>query len=609
MLSFALALTLVQPVNGEWPCYGRDAGGLRFSPLAAITRANVGTLENAWTARTGDLSDLVGKPSSNFEATPIMVGGTLYLSTPFSRVLALDPDTGKQKWAFDPQIPKFKPNAGEPFTSRGVSAYTDPKTGKTRIFIATYEGRLIALDGETGKVIDSFGDHGTIDLRLGVGDLQPGEYGITSPPAVVNNTVVVGSLVADDRRVDAPSGVVRAFDARTGNLLWAWDPLGPTRGAANAWAPISADATRNLVFVPTGSESPDFYGGTRKGDDRDADSIVAINATTGRKVWAFQVVHHDLWNYDIPAQPILATIQKKGKRIAVVVALTKMGFVFVLNRDTGKPVFPVVERPVPQSDVPGEVTSKTQPFPTLPKSLAPQSLSPSDVFGLSPQQKENVRRRLQPLRNEGLFTPPSLKGNLQNPGFLGGCNWSGGSYDPTTNTLYANTNHFASIATLVPRDKPVPGVSEQAGAPYSILQGWFSSSGRIPGNPPPWGTLSAVDLGTGKLKWEVPLGYMTPLAGIKGYESWGSINLGGSFVTTTGLVFIGASFDDHIRAFDSHTGKVVWQADLPAGGQATPMTYRSPKTGRQYIVICAGGHHGLGTTQGDYIVAFALPKR
>lgn len=623
MLSLLAALSFVSSPGGEWPCYGNDPGGQRFSRLSQITKANVAKLQVAWTYRTGDLATDPGSPSSNFEATPIMVDGTLFVSTPFSRVLALNPDTGRLKWAFDPKIVRTKPTASQPFVSRGVSTWKDPRTGRRSIYIGAYDGRLISLNAATGRPNPGFGKDGSVDLLDGLGHIVPSEYTVTSPPAIIRGLVVVGSCILDNQRVDAPSGVVRAYDARTGALKWTWDPLGPDRkaagdddgpilpGAGNAWSVISADPARGLLFIPTGSPSPDFYGGLRPGSDRYADSVTAVRAGSGKTVWSFQAVHHDLWDYDVPAQPILARV--KGR--AAVVVMTKMGHVFVLDRATGKPLLPVRERPVPASDVPGEKAWPTQPFPVRPAPLIAPKLDVEDGWGVTPQERDFVRNKLRGLRNEGIFTPPSERGALLNPGNLGGNNWSGGSYNPLTQTLFTNTNSLASYVFLIPQDKiaaeraRLPGheIGIQLGAPYGMRREWLFGHNGIPGNPPPWGQLHAVDLRAGRRRWAAPLGVMPQLAGRPEAAQWGSPNLGGSFVTATGLVFIGASLDPTIRAFDAATGAVLWKADLPAGGQAAPMTYRSPKTGRQYVVICAGGHHGLGSKLGDSIVAFRLP--
>lgn len=626
--------------QGEWPCYGRDSGGARFSPLTQIDRANVSSLKVAWTYRTGDIIDPKNGPGGAFECTPILMDGTLYLSTPYSRIIALNAKTGKEKWTYDPGIDRSADRNFEPFVSRGVATWVDDRLPpgdphRRRIFYGTYDARLIALYAANGKLCKDFGKAGQVDLKQGVGEIVNREYNMTSPPAVIHNLVIIGSSIADNHRVTAPNGVVRAYDARTGELRWKFEPVprdkaDPARkswagdsadrtGAGNAWSILSTDPERNLVFVPTGSASPDFYGGERVGNNRYADSVVALRADTGKVVWSFQVVHHDLWDYDVPAQPALITVHRNGQEVPAVAVATKMGNLFILDRETGKPLFPVVERPVPQGGVEGERLSPTQPFPVLPRPLVPQTLSPDDAWGLTPAYREEARRRIASVRYGSLFTPPSLQGTILYPGNLGGMNWSGTSFDPVHGLLIANTNHLATLITLIPRKallqpgkmdaevKAHPGAEygRQTGTPYVLRREWLLNAKRLPQTPPPWGTLSAVDLTTGALRWEVPLGTLPGMEQVPGSAQWGSINLGGSFVTASGLVFIAATMDDCLRAFDVETGKELWKTHLPAGGQAAPMTYQLG--GKQYIVICAGGHSRLGTTAGDYVIAFTLP--
>lgn len=626
--------------SADWPAYGRDAGGSRFAPLDQINRANVSQLKTAWTYRTGaEDVNAAGKHNAAFESTPILVDGTLFLTTPYSRVIALDPVTGAERWTFDPQI-ALERRYSE-MTSRGVSAWpaaTDKKKAARRIFVATLDARLIALDAATGKAISGFGENGVVDLKR---DVRLGTYNgyqnyqVTSPPAVIGDLVVVGSAIGDNGGVEMERGVVRAFDAVTGKLRWSFDPIpkseaDPARktwagesavktGAANAWSIISADAERDLVFIPTGSPSPDFYGGERKGDNRYANSVVAIKASTGKIVWHFQVVHHDLWDYDVPAQPMLINLKRGGKEIPAVVIGTKMGLLFVLDRRDGKPVFPIEERPVPQTDVPGEQSSATQPFPKLPRPLVPHQLKAEDAWGLTDKDRAYCREKIASLRNEGIYTPPSLKGTLAIPGNVGGMNWSGMSFDPTRNLLFVNTNIIPFELKLIPRaefDKTrTDGITNrvkgefarQTGTPYGMYREPLMSPTGTPCIPPPWGKLTAVDMASGEFRWDVPLGRIPQLAliGNKAAE-YGSINLGGSMVTAGGLVFIAAAMDDKLRAFDSETGKVIWEGQLPASAQAAPMTYAVG--GKQFVVVCAGGHGKLGTKRGDHVVAFALPQ-
>jgi quinoprotein glucose dehydrogenase len=622
----------------DWPAYGRDAGGARYSPLSQINRGNVGRLKPAWTYRTG--AEEVKAASSNnaaFEATPILVDGLLYLTTPYNRVIALDPATGRERWTYDPQVPLDRRYSE--LTSRGASAWPaadDRRANKIkaarRIFVATIDARLIALEAETGKPISGFGENGQVDLTREVRVLDRGDYQVTSPPAVIGGLVVVGSSIGDNRGVELERGVVRAYDALTGKLRWSWDPIpkderDPARktwagesaaktGAANAWSIISADPERDLVFVPTGSPSPDFYGGERKGDNRYANSVVALKASTGKVVWHFQVVHHDLWDYDVPAQPMLINLRRDGREIPAVAVGTKMGLIFVLDRRNGKPVFPVEERPVPQTTVPGEETSPTQPFPKLPRPLVPHRLKPEDIWGLNDKDRDWCRERVASLRNEGIYTPPSVEGTLAIPGNGGGMNWSGMSFDPARNLLFTNTNHLPFVVKLIPRDEynemretdafnRFKGeFGRQTGTPYVMYRERLFAPSGVPCFAPPWGRLTAVDLTTGEIRWETPFGEVPQLAPSGKAAEFGSFNIGGSMVTAGGLVFIAAAMDEKLRAFDVETGKMLWEGQLPASAQAAPMTYAVG--GKQFVVICAGGHGKIGTKRGDYVVAFEL---
>ena len=620
----------------DWPAYGRDPGGSRFSPLADLTPKNVQYLEPAWTYHTGEVVAEQRKAWKNatFETTPILVDGTLYLCTGFDLVVALDPESGAERWRFDPGL---DPRAGRADAAcRGVSSWRDPKAPagaacRSRIFLGTLDARLLALDAASGRPCADFGTGGAVDLTAGAGNARPGLYGVTSPPVVVDDLVVVGTAVGDNQRADDASGVVRAYDARTGQRRWAWDPIphdpadpasatwqnasAAHTGAANAWAPLSADPERGLVFVPTGSAAPDFYGGERKGADRYADSVVALRAATGERVWDFQVVHHDLWDYDVPAQPTLVTLRRDGTEIAAVAQATKMGHLFVLDRATGAPLFPVEERPVPASDVPGEEAAPTQPFPTAPPPLVPQRLAPDDAWGLTPWDKAKCRERIASLRSEGIFTPPSLRGTVIFPGNAGGTDWGGVAFDPAHGLVVLNTTRVAHVVTLIPRADfdafrsahPGQDVSPMLGTPFGMLREVLLSPLGIPCNAPPWGTLLAVDLATGRVRWEVPLGTTRDIAPLPIALPWGTPGMGGPIVTAGGLVFVAAAMDDYLRAFDVETGRELWKGRLPAGGQATPMTYRARDGGRQFVVVAAGGHGRLGTRRGDAVMAFALP--
>ena len=623
--------------NGDWPNYGNDPGGMRYSTLTQINRDTVAKLKVAWVFHTGDIADgKDGYKRSGFETTPILVDGTLYLTTPFNRVIALDPATGRQRWAYDPHIDRSL-DYGDGLVNRGVATWLDssksPKQPcRRRIFEATLDARLIALDSATGKPCIDFGGNGEVNLRNvpgyeshRLGEHHQGWYHMTSPPVTIDGLVIVGSAIDDNQVVDMPLGTVRAFDARTGALRWSWEPIPRNHpadektsqasawvtGAANAWSVMAVDAERDLIFVPTGSASPDYYGGLRPGDGKWANSVVALHAKTGALAWGFQLVHHDLWDYDTASPPLLATIPHHGKPVPVVIQGNKTGFLYVLNRDSGVPVFPVEERSVPPSDVPGEIASPTQPIPTAPPPVTLQKLATDDAWGPTPADRDFCRSQFAKLRNEGIFTPPSIQGTLAFPGNLGGMNWSGYSFDPQDNLLFVNTNNLPARVRLIPRDKVKSDTEDgnygsQRGTPYGMLRRFIQSPSDLPCSPPPWGTLTAVDMAKGTIRWQIPIGSMKDFGGPHKDIPSGSISLGGTIATAGGLVFIAGTTDSRIRAFDVNAGALLWDAPLPASGNATPMTYQSG--GKQYLVIAAGGHQGISEEQlGDALVAFALP--
>jgi quinoprotein glucose dehydrogenase len=621
------------PVAG-WPAWGGDEGGSRYSPLTQIDRENVGRLELAWSFHTGDVADgSRARGKSAFQATPILDGDTLYFCSPFNRVFALDAETGAQRWVFDPEVERAHLWQ---LACRGVAFWSDSTAGdprepcRRRIFTGTVDGRLLALDAGSGALCRDFGESGSIDLTRGLGKVLPGEYGVTSPPTLIGDVVAVGALVGDGRRTDAPSGVVRGFDARSGALRWAFDPVPPGTpslppgddgaprwrpGTPNAWAVFSADSARDLLFVPMGNASPDFFGGLRAGLDHFSSSLVALRGSTGEVVWHFQTVHHDLWDFDVSSQPTLIEVRREGRALPAVAQATKMGHLFLLDRETGAPLFPVEERSVPQAGGRGETLSPTQPFPTLPPPLHPAALSPEDAWGLTPWDRGRCREKIAASRSEGIFTPPSPTGSVQFPGVAGGFNWGSVAFDPERRLLVANSNRMANVVTLVPSDRLASidrdenlrrGIHPQRGAPFAATVDVLVSPLGVPCTKPPWGTLLALEIETGRVVWQVPFGSTRDLAPFPFWFDWGLPSMGGPLLTASGVVMIGAAMDDYLRAFDVETGALLWKARLPAGGQATPMTYRLRPDSRQLVVIAAGGHGAMGTTAGDELLAFRL---
>jgi len=626
---------------GDWPYYGGDEFGQRFSPLEDITRANVGELEVAWTYHTGELgAGFAKRDSMGFEATPLHVEGTLYLSTPTNIVIALDAATGHERWRYDPKIDRAARYAEA--TSRGVSYWSaSGEHGAApcteRIFEGTLDARLLALDAHSGKPCADFGTNGAIDLKAGQRIRDAADYLVTSPPAVFRDFVIVGLAIGDNRAADVERGVVRAFDARTGALRWSWDPI-PTStadpayaewnasaaagtGAANAWSIMSVDPARGLVFVPTGSASPDFYGGERLGSNRHASSLVALNAQTGALVWQQQLVHHDLWDYDVAAQPVLIELERSSGVVSAVLQATKTGLLFVFDRESGAPVLGLRERPVPRGGVPGEQPWPTQPFPIAPAPLVShEAITPNDAWGLTFYDRGKCRDRIASLDSQGIYTPPSLKGAIESPGYAGGINWGGVAFDADRQVAVAAVNHLPMVVTLMSpekvREQSQSGDYEessfayQRGTPYGMRREALLSPWGLPCTKPPWGTLTAVDLRTARTLWEVPLGSTEDLAPFfVPTRNLGTPNMGGPIMTAGGLIFVGAAMDDYLRAFNVETGRELWKGRLPAGGQATPMTYRAGPGNRQFVVIAAGGHGNLGTRQGDAVVAFALPEK
>ncbi|HEV7714549.1 MAG TPA: pyrroloquinoline quinone-dependent dehydrogenase [Steroidobacteraceae bacterium] len=627
------------PDASDWGYYGGDVFGERYSSLAQIDRTNVDKLQVAWTFRTGEMGEGVARAGKlTFEVTPVLAFGSLYLETATNIVFALDPETGKARWRYDPRVDRQR-RFGEA-SARGVTLWEDPapeRQGpcKRRVFTGTLDARLLALDAMTGKPCAGFGTGGAVDLTQGMRIRDRGDYVVTSPPAIFNGVVIIGSAIGDNRAVDLERGTIRAYDAVTGAPLWAFDPIpdSPTHpaaggwvaaqasgtGAANAWAVMTVDPDRGTVFVPTSSASPDFFGGARVGDNRFANSLLALDAMTGKLLWHQQLVHHDLWDYDLAAQPILVEMERRGVPVNAVLQATKTGMLFGFDRDSGKPLFPIAEQSVPKSLVPGEHASPTQPFSSLPPLVEHRPLKKDDAWGLTFWDRGKCRDSIKNHRNEGVYTPPDTRGTILWPSDLGGVNWSGIAFDTRRQRVVAAVNHLAMVVTLVPQEEmarqresgeyPRSEFAQQEGAPYGMRREPLLSPWGLPCTAPPWGTLVNVDLRENRIVWQVPLGSTENLAPwFIPVRNFGTPNLGGPIITAGDLVFVGAAMDRYMRAFDLETGRELWKHALPAGGQATPMTYRAGKSERQYVVIAAGGHGPLGVPRGDYVVAFALPK-
>ena len=589
----------------------------RFADLHEITPDNVARLAVAWTAHTGDFPG--GQPNpkgavEGFQTRPVLAGDLLIVTTTVSRVIALDAETGVERWRFDPFAGRTRrcelPHRGVALWERS----TGPGATERTIFSGTCDGVLVALDAATGKLRPGFADGGVLDLKPGA-DARPGEaYAITSPPAIFRNLVIVGALVPEETS-QGPSGDVRAFDAETGRQVWRFHTIPQPgefghetwgkdawqrRTGANVWSSMSVDEANGLVFLPVGSASYDFFGADRPGPTLYANSLVALDAATGQRRWHFQIVHHDVWDYDLPAQPILADVQRNGTTVPVVVQLTKMGLVFVFNRLTGAPIFGVEERPVPQSDVPGEATSPTQPFPVKPPPLARIApLTHEVVTRGSDASRLQCEEMFVTVKSGGLFTPPGRDLTLWFPGTLGGATWSGGSVNPLLGYLFVNTNEVGAVGQMVARDQTYRRASRWG----AYARFWDDQ--RLPCQAPPWGKLHAVDLATGEIVWQVPFGDAPQLAA-RGVTGTGTPSLGGSIATSTGLVFIGGTNDRRFHAFEARTGRLLWQTELPASGHATPISYRGPTSGRQLVVIAAGGGGRFSSEVSDAIVAFAL---
>lgn len=636
--SLAVSGAIADPSDTAWSDWGATPAGTRYSDADSITPQNAKRLKRAWTYSTGEVTrrSEAMLANSSAETTPILAAGSLVTCTPFGRVVALNPATGEEKWAFDANIDDSFTIPNQ-YMCRGVVQWQDPlaTAGEHcahRILYATVDLRLLSIDAYDGQRCEGFGDQGEVRVVPDVPLQHKGELKLASPPAVVGDVVAVGSMVLDNVRYNAPRGVIRGFHVRTGEPVWQFDPIpredGPTEndwldgsretaGAANMWSTMSVDTERGLLFIPTSSASPDYYGGLRPGDNRHANSVVALDGASGEVRWAYQLIHHDIWDYDTPSQPTLVDIEKQGQTVPALVQPSKQGFLYVLDRRTGEPVFPIEEKPVPQQPAPGEWLSPTQPIPSLPEPLLNTQLTPDDAFGFTFWDKGQCRKKIAAARYEGLYTPPSEQGTITYPAASGGANWGGAAVDTASQTLFINSSRVASVITLIPRRSEGGGgvevtatadVSSMQGTPYEVRREWLLSPWGAPCTPPPWGGLSAYDLTTGKKRWDVPLGSINHQVPIPLPFDWnlGTPNIGGPVATAGGVLFIAATMDQYLRAFDMATGEELWKAKLPAGSQTTPMTYRWQ--GRQYVVIATGRHLWFGTPQGDEIVAYSLPE-
>lgn len=634
----AMGTGTVDPTGTEWAHYGATRGGTRYAPHDQIDRDNVHRLEQAWAYRTG-----VG---GTFKATPLQVGDALYLCTGQNVVIALDAETGAERWRHDPQIdtPKFA------FwdTCRGVTYYdarasqSPPGACPERIYTATTDARLIAVDARSGKRCEDFGEDGQISLLPGMGEVKPGFYYVTSPPTMARDTLVLGGWVADNQETGEPSGVVRGFDPVTGALRWAWDlgnearselpPTGETytRGTPNVWSLTSADDELGLVYVPTGNATPDYFGGHRtEAMEKYASSVVALDAETGRARWHFQTTHHDIWDYDVPSQPTLVDVPLDGATRKAVLVPTKRGQLFMLDRATGEPLAEVTERPVAQTDVAGEWTSPTQPFATGMPAFDRNPLRGADMWGITPIDHMVCRLRFQGLRYEGPLTPPSLAGTLLNPGVAGGMNWGSMAVDEVNRLAVVSVIHMPMTVKLIPRDQVDEGTQfgiggPQAGTPYAAFVMPFFSPLFAPCLSPPYGELAVIDLASRELVWRRPIGTSRgwgPL-GIKLPLSlpMGMFIRAGTVVTGGGLIFTAGVADQRLRAFDVLTGEELLARDIPTTSEATPMSYVSPASGRQTLLVTlpdsgeltlahddSAEEGGTAAERGGYVIAYRLP--
>jgi membrane-bound PQQ-dependent dehydrogenase (glucose/quinate/shikimate family) len=631
--------------NQEWKSVGGDVNGKKFSFSDEIDKANISKLRLKWSydVKDADFGDVKSIPDFasriTFENTPLNIRDGLYFCLGNNVVIALEAETGKRRWRFDPKVDA---TGAWSLTCRGLAYHQAAKgTGavcESRLMMGTVDDRLAAIDLKTGALCKDFGANGFVDLKHGLGSIIPGYHYVTSPPTIIGDVVVVGERILDNQSTDTPSGVVRGFDVRTGRLLWAWDMLHQTatrqkfypRSTPNAWGIFSADEQLGLVYIPTGSTTPDHFGAQRTADqDRYAASVVAVDAKTGDVRWSFQTVHHDLWDYDVAAQPSLADLNVSGNKIPAIFVATKRGEIFVLDRRDGRAIFPVTERAAPAGAVEDERLSPTQPYSTGFPSLAPRPLTEASMWGATPIDLLYCRIKFRQYAYQGQFTPPSTQGTIIYPSTPGVINWGGVSIDPIRQIMVVNSNNLASVVRLIKRtDADKMGIAPyvesvtsagvhsetsnkefyaQAGTPYAVTVPVFTSFLGFPCNAPPWGRLSAIDIKSRRLLWSQPLGTTSEVAPLGIALPTGIMTQGGAMTTTTGITFIGAAFESTFRAFDTMSGKLLWQSKLPAPGRATPMSYTSSTTGKQYVVVAAGGRSKFTRHPEAHISAFALP--
>jgi quinoprotein glucose dehydrogenase len=610
----------------DWAFWGGDPGGAHYSPLADINAGNVAGLRQAWVWKAGETAlPEYGTRPGIFENTPLMIDHVLYATTPYNKVVALDPETGAELWSYDPKsYVDGQPPNGSGYIHRGIAVWRDGRDGgKMRIFLNT-RYRLISLDAKTGKPVSSFGDNGVVDLSQGlVWQINKMHYTETSPVVIYKDLVIVGNGVGDRLMYkNDPPGDVRAFDARTGKRVWTFHTI-PQEGEfgnetwkneawkftghTNVWTPFTIDERRGLVYLPVSTPSNDFYGGNRPGNGLFGETLVCLDANSGQRKWHFQIVHHGLWDYDLATPPVMATITVDSKKIDAVVQLTKEGFAFVFDRVTGKPVWPIEERPVPESDIAGEHASPTQPFPTKPPAYTPQGVTLDDAFDLTPELKAEAQTEMQKYRLGPLFTPPSLKGTLMRPGIIGGANWGGGAFDPDSGMLYIKTTNEPAVVRVKKTDRsPANPRAAEIDAEWSgDLGAQATFHGGLPLTKPPYGHVTAIDLNHGTIAWQRPFGDWPELRNnpalknVKLPDELGIAGPQGGIVTKGGLVFVGGE-DMSLHAIDKTNGKDLWKGILPARSYGTPMTYRTP-TGRQLVVIAVGQGSAAA------LVAFALP--